>query len=352
MPGLSFLVAGLLHARTGGSVYNRRMAESLASHGWTVGVEELDASFPFPTEDALRHAAAVMGSIPPRRLVLVDGLAFGAMPGVVAEAAGRLRLVALVHLPLAATPGLLPSIAEGLAASERRALAHAARVIVTGPATSGLMAGCGLAHDDVVVVEPGTDRAAVAVGSGSGDVHLLTVATLNPGKGHELLIDALASLAHRRWRLTCAGSLTRHPDTVDRVRAAIARHRLEAHVTLAGELDEAALAACYDGADVVVLASVRETYGMAVAEALARGLPVVATATGAIADLVGDDAGLVVPPGDRDALAAALSRIVDDAALRGCCAAGARRVRDRLPGWDEAAGRLAAALSEVTDAHG
>lgn len=348
MPALTFVVAGPLHARTGGSVYNRRMAESLARRGWTVDVHELDDSFPFPTDEALRHASVVMAGLPSGRVVLVDGLAFGAMPDVIAQASGRLRFVALVHLPLAATVGLAPADAVTLAQSERRSLAHAARVIVTGTDTQVLMADCGLVHDDVIVVEPGTDPARLAAGSASADVHLLSVATLNPGKGHQVLVDALAALEHRRWRLMCVGSLTRHPETVDAVRRAIGGHRLDAHVSLAGELNAADLDACYHRADAMVMASLRETYGMVVAEALARGLPVVATATGAIPSLLGDDeAGLVVPPGDGRALAAALSRIIDDAALRARCAAGAQRVRERLPDWDAAAGQLETALLAV-----
>jgi glycosyltransferase involved in cell wall biosynthesis len=344
MPSLTFVVAGRLHARTGGSVYNQRMAAALARRGWTVDVQELDDSFPFPTAEALGHASDSLARVETGRLVLVDGLAYSAMPAIVERESSRLQLVAILHLPLAATVGLDAGVTARLALGERRALAHARRVIVTGERTRSLMAECGLGHDDVAVVEPGVDKAPLATGSGSADVHLLTVATLNPGKGHVMLIEALATLPHRRWHLTCAGSLTRHPETVAEVRRAISRLELETHVTLEGELNEPDLDVCYDQSDVMVLASLRETYGMAVAEALARGLPVVATNTGAISDLVGNHAGLVVAPGDRAALAEALTRIVGDTAFRASCAAGARRVRQRLPDWDAAAGRLEAAL--------
>jgi glycosyltransferase involved in cell wall biosynthesis len=344
MPSLTFVVAGRLQARTGGSVYNHRMAAALARRGWTVDVRELDDSFPFPTLDALGHASDSLASVETGRLVLVDGLAYSAMPGIVERESSRLQLVALLHLPLAATLGLDADVTARLAHAERRALAHARRVIVTGKRTRSLMAECGLAHDDVAVVEPGVDKARLATGSGSADVHLLTVATLHPGKGHLMLMEALATLPHRRWHLACVGSLTRHPETVAEVRRAISRHGVDAHVSLLGELNEPELDVCYGRSDVMVLASLRETYGMAVAEALARGLPVVATNTGAISDLVGNHAGLVVAPGDRATLADALRRIVDDTAFRASCAAGARRARARLPDWDAAAGRLEAAL--------
>ena len=344
MRPVTFAVAGRIDTPSGGSVYNRRMAGALAKRGWAVDVRELDDSFPFPTAAALEQASAVLSRVPSGNLVLVDGLAFGAMPDVIAQQSRRLQLLAIVHLPLAATVGVDADVAGRLAQSEQRALAHARRVVITGPGARSLMADYGLTHNDVVVVEPGTDPAPLAAGSGFADVHLLTVATVNPGKGHQTLIEALAMLGHRRWRLTCVGSLTRHPETTHEVRHTISRLGLDAHVSLAGELSVADVGAAYGRSDVMVLASLRETYGMAVAEALARGLPVVATATGAIPDLVGDEAGLVVPPRNTVALAEALTRMVDSTAFRARCAAGARRVRERLSDWDDAAGRLEAAL--------
>jgi glycosyltransferase involved in cell wall biosynthesis len=173
------------------------------------------------------------------------------------------------------------------------------------------------------------------------------VATLNPGKGHDILFRALAAVPHGDWHLTCAGSLDRDPPTVQRLRETLRSDGLEARVSLVGDLDAATLAARYDNADLFVLATLHETYGMAVAEALARGLPVVSTATGAIPELVGDGAGLLVPVGDTAAFASALSQVLGDPHLRARLAEGARRVRDRLPTWEDAVGKMAAALERV-----
>ena len=179
-------------------------------------------------------------------------------------------------------------------------------------------------------------------------MQLLCVATPNPGKGHAILFRALATVPHRNWRLTCVGSLERHPPTVERLRARLCEDGLTQQVALVGERDAAGLNAIYDTADLFVLATLHETYGMAVAEALARGLPVVSTTTGAIADLVGDDAGLLVPPGDEPALAAALSQAIGDRLLYQRLVAGARRARARLPAWDDALSRMTAVLERVT----
>jgi glycosyltransferase involved in cell wall biosynthesis len=199
-----------------------------------------------------------------------------------------------------------------------------------------------------VIVEPGTEPASLAPGSGTSKVELLSVGTLNPGKGYEELLDALTVVGSRDWHLACAGSLTRHPPTASRIRAIVQERQLEEHVSLVGELDAEQLEEHYARADVFVLATLRETYGMAIAEALAHGLPVVSTSTGAIPALVGTDAGLLVPPGDVQALSTALSRVIGDATLRARLAEGARRARPSLPRWEQAVDAFASALESMS----
>ena len=228
-----------------------------------------------------------------------------------------------------------------------RVVAAAVRVVVTSKTTPLALARYGVPPHVIAVVEPGTDRAPVARGSHDSTLHLLCVATLNPGKGHDILFRALAAVPYAPWHLTCAGSLDRHPQAVTQLRARLRTDALEDRVSLVGDVDATTLASYYDGADIFVLATLHETYGMAVAEALARGLPVISTATGAIAELVGDDAGVVVPPGDVGALTTALAKVMSDVHLRARLAEGARRVRDRLPTWDQAVDKMVAELERV-----
>jgi len=258
----------------------------------------------------------------------------------------RLRLVALVHLPLAAEVGIDRGEADRLAESERTALAAARVAIVTADGTARLLRSYGIRPDRIAVVEPGTDRAPIARGS-RNPLHLVSVAAVTPGKGHEALIRALLPLRDRKWRLTCAGSVERHPPTAAHVSAMLRTEDLEDRVSIVGELDAAALGTLYDAGDLFVHPTLHETYGMVVAEALARGMPVIGSATGAIPNLVGADAGLLVTPGDIDALTRALSCVLDDEALHERLAAGARRVRDRLPTWDDAADGMAALLARL-----
>ena len=345
---VTFVVAGRLDARTGGSVYNRRVAEALRTQRWCVEVRELAGDFPHPDDDSVESAARVFGGIPQGRVVVVDGLAASALPGVLEQHATRLRLVMLVHLPIAAHVGLDEATATRFRQWEARSLATAALVIVTGTATLPLLAEYGIATDRVTVVEPGTDAAPPARGTPGGPLHLLSVATLNPGKGHDVLLRALALVPATTWQLTCAGSTTRHPETAARVQALARSLALQDRVRFTGDLSGEALDRAYDAADVFVLATWRETYGMAVAEALARSLPIVSTTTGAIPAMVGEDAGLLVQPGDIEALAEALTRVIGDAALRRRLTGGAARARSRLPSWDEAARRFGTALEGLS----
>ena len=348
MRPIAFLVPGRLDTRTGGYLYDGQMIDGLRRRGWRVDVRELDDGFPHPSPAALADASRILASLADDTVVLIDGLALGAMPDVVEGETRRLHIVGIVHLPLAADVGLDAGTAARFVVAERRALAAAEMVVVTSHATLALLANYHVPRSKIAVVQPGTDRACVARGSRDSVLQLLSVATLNPGKGHEILFRALATVPSCHWRLTCVGSMTRHPPTVARLRATLHRLRLEDRVELVGELDADGVASWYDRADLFLLATMRETYGMAVAEALARGLPVVSTRTGAIADLVQEGAGLLVPPGDVDALSQALSRVLGDAALRAHLAAGARRVRDQLTTWEQAVEGMAVALAPIT----
>jgi glycosyltransferase involved in cell wall biosynthesis len=348
MHSVVFIVPGSIETSTGGYAYDRRVAAGLRHRGWSVAVRELHDSFPHPTPEALRHAADTLAAIPAGATVLVDGLACGAMPAEMLREATRLRLVALVHHPLAAETGLDPGTARRFEERERLALRAARRVVATSRATAAELAGYGVGPDRIAVAEPGTDRAPLARGSrDAATQRWLCVGALIPRKGHETLVAALATIPASGWHLTCVGSLERDPPTVERLRGRLRASGLDGRVTLTGEVVLDELNAHYDATDLFVLPTFHEGYGMAVAEALARGIPIMATATGAIGDLVEDGAGLLVPAGDHRALATALRRFLADAGLRERLRQGARRVRDRLPPWEEAAAEMARVLEQV-----
>ena len=346
-----FVAPGALDSVTGGYGYDRQMIAGLRAAGRAVDVVTLDATFPWPDAAALARAGQQLAAIGDDAVVIVDGLAFGALPGLAEQHAARLRWVALVHHPLAMETGLTPEQGRALFDSERRALTTARGVIVTGAATARALNRYGVSADRVHVVTPGTDAAPLAAGSAADPVRrglsLLCVATLIPRKGHAVLIEALGGLQDRAWTLHCVGSATRDVDTANALRSTVVEHGLGHRVRLHGEVPAGVLQSMYGQADAFVLPSYFEGYGMALAEALAHGLPVVSTTAGAIPETVPREAGLLVPPGDAVALRAALAALLDEPALRTRLAAGARAARAVLPTWPRAVAHFAAALESL-----
>ncbi len=349
--GLAFLVPGPLDQLTGGYLFDRRIVDGLRARGRAVEIVELAGSFPDPDAAARAATGAAFAALPDGAAAVIDGLALLAAADCLSAATRRLRLVAFVHHPLASETGLSAAASGRIAALEATLLRQLCGAICPSEETAAALRAYGVPRVRIAVVPPGTDRPALQPASAdaarSGSARLLTVASVTPRKGHLVLVAALARLASLDWQLRCIGSLTRDPATAAALRAAIDAYGFGGRVILAGERPQAQLTAEYAAADCFVLPSFHEGYGMAFAEALAHGLPVVAARAGAVPDTVPESAGLLVPPGDVEALAAALRRIITDDELRRRFAGGARAAGAALPGWSETVRRWEAAFDRL-----
>lgn len=345
MTHLTFLLPGPLDRLTGGTLYDRRMVEGLTSLGWQIDVRSLSLRFPTPDAAAVTEADAALTALPDGAAALIDGLAFGALPDVAARHGERLRLIALVHHPLALETGLPATDTTRLRRSEREALRHAAGIIVTSPATAAcLQQDYHVGAEKLRIILPGTDPVPRASGSGSDTLQLLTVANATPRKGLADLVAALAAHRDAPWRWMLIGSLTLDGDHARLLQEQIDAAGLAERCHLAGPIAADDLARHYHGADLFILPSHHEGYGMALAEALAHGLPILSTTAGAIPATIPKDAGLLVPPGDLPALTAALGRLLHDAELRRTLANHAHRAAQTLPDWSRSVGQFARAL--------
>lgn len=335
LPDLWFAVPGNLDTLTGGYIYDRRLLTNLRALGLEVRHLPLPRSFPHPASDDLAATAAQFSALPDDAVVLVDGLAFGAMPEIAEREARRLRLVALCHHPLALETGLDAAAVERLTASERRAL-HAARgVIVTSHETARCVnALFDIPKEHIVVALPGTDSKPLAECAGDPPL-LLTVASLTRRKAHDVLIAALAQIRHLPWQARFVGGAQLDPAWSAALRAQTEAAHLSERIAFVGERQD--LDAEYAAADVFVLPSRFEGYGMVFSEALAAGLPIVAARAGAVPEVVPADAGVLVPPDDAAALANALEQLLTQPSLRTRLQEGARRAALQLPRWEDSA---------------
>jgi glycosyltransferase involved in cell wall biosynthesis len=344
---LAFAVPGDLATLTGGYGYDRHIIQELRELGWHVTVANIGDDFPFPSATRRATALARLSAVPAGCPIVLDGLAFGALPE-----AGALRcrtpLIALVHQPLALDPGLDPTQADTFRETERAALAAAARVVVTSEATARIVrADYDVPSQNISVVRPGNDRVPLALGSNDGVVRLLSVGSVVPVKGYDLLVAALATLTDIPWQLTIAGDRTRDPLTAAQLEADIAGHGLGDRVLVLGAVPPERINELFLASDIFVLASRFEGYGMALAEAIAHGIPIVSTTAGAIPQTVPAGTGLLVPSDDITALALALRRLISDPAERQRLAANARNAAVRLPTWQESAKLFVSAIESV-----
>jgi glycosyltransferase involved in cell wall biosynthesis len=331
---------------SGGNVYDRRVLRGLAGRGRRVLELPVAGSWPAPDASDLHELDVLLVGIPPGSVVLIDGLIASAAAAVLPRYADRLGLVVLVHLPIG------PDRGEGLV------LGSAAAVVTTSAwARDRLRDWYGVRR--VAVAAPGVDRVELGPplqGGTRGGTALLCVAAVHPGKGHDLLLEALASLGDRAWTLTCVGSLEVDPDHASALQAQVYARSWERRVLFTGPLIGDALAVAYDGADLLVLPSRFESYGMVVTEAIAHGLPVVATSVGGVPEALGLQAGptrtdetpgLLVPPDDPPALASALCAWLDDSGLRDRLAHAAATRRPALRSWDDTVADVEAVLDAV-----
>ena len=332
---------------SGGNSYDRRVCDGLVSCGWAVRVREVAGAWPWAGERGRRELKGALAELPDHALVLMDGLVASAVPEVVLRESRRLRLVVLLHMPVGA-----PARGAVAGRRERLGLSAAAAVVVTSEwSRTWLLTAYGLEPGRVHVARPGVDGAQPTVGGADGG-RLLCVGAVTPAKGQDLLLAALSSVADRGWRCRCVGSRALDPAFVARLRRDALAGGLRGRFVLLGPRTGRQLERAYAGADALVLASRAETYGMVVTEALARGVPVLATAVGGVPEALGvtsggERPGLLTPPGDVGALSEALRCWLDDEALRAGLRAAARARRRSLPGWAATVDRVAGVLEDV-----
>jgi len=345
---LAFLVPGPLDQLTGGYLFARKVVDGLRASGRTVTVVELEGRFPDADDAARAAASAALSGLPAGSIAVIDGLALPGFTECLPHEAERLRLIGFIHHPLSHETGLDAGTAQRYAAIEARLWPLLRGAICPSAHTARALIDAGLPAQRVAVASPGTDKPAPRAERKKGNaLHLLAVGTVTPRKGHLLLVEALAGLRELDWHLTCIGSLERDRTAAEALRRAIAEKALGERITLVGECVQDRVSAAYRDADVFVLPSYEEGYGMVCAEALAHELPQVTTTAGAIPDTVPASAALLVPPGDAIALRDALRRMMTDAPLRVRLATGAALAARALPDWPAAVRAWAAALDRL-----
>jgi glycosyltransferase involved in cell wall biosynthesis len=344
-----FLIPGDPDTPTGGFVYGRHAVRGLAEAGRLGAVVRIDGPFPATDSDTLARAALAIAAIPDNAIVVVDGLGFAPLIEVIQPHAHRFTVVALIHHPLGDETGLDADERARWLRDEVAALAITRRVITTSRTTATRLVDLGIDQSLLHAVPPGVDEpvdlAFRETRLSDGPLRLLTVATLVPRKGQDLLVGALAHLADRQWSADFVGD-PRNPDYARRLADQIAESRLGTRIALHGAVSPDRLEPFWRRADLFVLPSRYEGWGIAFVEAVRWGLPVIGTTAAAIPEAVPSEAAILVPPDDLGELTAALARILDDPAERKRLSDGAIHAAAGLRRWSDTAAEFTIAATE------
>lgn len=345
---VTFAVPGSLDTLTGGFLYDRHIITGLRQCGWSVNVLDVGQGFPCPDKNTRQQACEAFRRDTSTAPLVVDGLALGALPEAARQVSATRPLIGLVHHPLFLESGHSAETRERLYESEKIALSHTKHVITTSRETRDRVASdFQVPSNRVTNVEPGIKRPDTPPSyRDAAHVNILSVGTLIPRKGHDRLIEALATLRDLAWTLRIIGSAELDPNHARTLRALVATHDLGDRVIFADKVSDTELEDHYATSDVFALASDYEGYGIAFAEAILRGLPVIGTTGGAIKDTVPEGTGILVPPGDADALRAALKDLLAFPQRRRIFAAAARRSGSHFQTWDVAVRRFASVLED------
>ena len=339
-----FAHPGDLQTVSGGFIYDSCIVRELTTLGWEVELLSLGAGFPFPSQETLNKAVELLCQTQPGKPIVIDGLALGTMPEAIAQASANHPIIALIHHPLACESGLTADQQVKLQRSERSALSYADHVIANSPLTAQTLAASYAVDDKkITIVIPGTHQPSPPLHqvrtyfTSQNEFKWLSVGSIIPRKGFDILIKALAPLNEMPWSLSIVGDITRDVLAYRHLVQCIDQFDLQDRIHIHGAIDDLHLDTLYRGADGFVLASLFEGYGMAYAEALSYGLPVIGSSGGAIVQTVPDSAGILTPPGDITSLTAALKLFMSDSDRREQLSIGAKEAAKKLPTWTESA---------------
>ena len=318
---------------SGGYGYDRRIVAEMRSLGLDVAVTELPGSHPVTDRFAHDAACAALDRLTPGTKAVIDGLALPAFAGL-DDAIASIGAIGLIHHPTSLESGLESTVQDQLRETEQRLFRRLRCAIVTSALTGETLAkDFGIRTDRITVVNPGTDDAPRAAGSSSQTCEVLSIGTIIPRKGHDLLLRAIARLFDLDWRLTIVGSETTDPACAAALHALADELGIANRVRFMGSMVGEPLEALWHAADIFALATRYEGYGMVIAEALKRGLPVVVTKGGAAGELLTPEAGLAGPVDDRDQLSKSLRRVIYGTDLRREIADEAWKLGQTLPTW-------------------
>lgn len=312
---IHFMAPGEIETLSGGQVYNSHILAGLEALGYNITMHYLGDDFPFPDELTIAKCKAIFKILPQGEPVIIDSLALGSLLPVLMEFYGKNPYIALLHLPFAFNEDIHPNQRDILAQQEKSVLAVTSAIVATSTYTSKIIANWLKLSPPVYIIPPGVEVNKRKFYWPPYPKRFICVSNYMPNKGQYILIKALTSLKHLNWQLYCFGHKNINPRYVDSLNSVVEKYSLHDKVFINEALTGNKLEEAYLDSDICVLPSYFETYGMVLTEALAHGIPVIASSGGGIRDTVPISMGLFFKPGDISELQSVIRTILADSWL-------------------------------------
>jgi len=295
---LHFLCPGNINSLTGAHIFTKRLTDGLKKNGHHVVIHQLTNDFPFPSDNSLQETQNILNLIPPSEIIIFDNLISTAIPGLLKEMDNKERLVCLFHLPLSIYPGFSAYQREILTASEDETLSYTHNILAVGPFVENFLINHGVDKKRIILTFPGVDVFPQKKIYPTKPRKLISVANFIRSKGHVPLVKALTALKNINWILDCYGDLDQDRQYLADLQAMIRRSDLQKKIFIHGTISGKALSEAYLNADLFIHPSEFETYGIAITEALAHGIPVVSSTGGGTLSTVPATMGKFFKPDD------------------------------------------------------
>jgi glycosyltransferase involved in cell wall biosynthesis len=309
---IHLLYSGDYNALTGGFIYNKRIVEGLKLKGHEIKLHPLPGDFPYPSVDHRNYCMYITQLIPIGEPIIIDSIVFGIIPEILKELSIKNPIIGLIHLLYTVNPNYSIHERESLAISEKESCNYTSAMVATSFFTQQLLLKLRVNRNIISVILPGVDNYPRKTNYAVTPTKLLCVSNYTTGKGYLTLIKALTLLKDKDWEINCYGNQEFDPEYVRQIKSKIDENGLENRIHIHSAIKDKELSDAYLNADLLVHPSNFETYGMVLTEALAHGLPVVASTGGGIKETVPEKMGFFFTPGDANSLKSVLTDLMDN----------------------------------------
>jgi glycosyltransferase involved in cell wall biosynthesis len=339
-----FLSGGDINSLTGGHLYNMHIINGLKNKNYSVSLQAAGGKWD-NKEGIDKMCRLYLQKIPWGSCIIIDSLILASLTNLVRKSMDRFKFLGLIHLPV--SYDIKTGIHGKLSEDELGALNHMHRLVVTGGFTFDLLCNAGIDPRKITIIQPGTDQFPRKAQYARVPSNLLCIANYSALKAQDVLIRALSRLKTRNWTLHLYGDTDRDPEYTSFLRSLILYLGLESRIIVHRIVERQNISKVFLEADLFILPSLFESYGMVLSESLAHGIPVISTLAGNIRNTVPEGMGILIEPGNEAELADSISSLFDSPEKYSALCTASSSYYKQSRSWEQAVSEFESVIRKI-----